>query len=70
MVVREIDMQVIKWVPCTPIFLPSNPGRIELNKGSKINVRYIKIIYDMELDLSLPMKYNIYSFVLVYIYIL
>jgi hypothetical protein len=41
-VVREIDIQVIRWVPCTPIFLPSNPGSRELNKGNKINVRYIK----------------------------
>jgi hypothetical protein len=40
-VVREIDIQVIKWVPCTPIFLPNNPGNRELNKGNKIKVRYI-----------------------------
>jgi len=44
-VVREIDMQVIQWVPCTPIFLPKNPGSRELNKGNKIKVRYIYIIF-------------------------
>ena len=38
-VVKEIHVQVIKWVPRTPIFLPNNPGIKELNKGKKIKVK-------------------------------
>ena len=38
-VVIQIDIQVIKWVPCTPIFLPNKPGINELKSGKNINVK-------------------------------
>ena len=38
-VVSEIDRQVTKWVPRTPIFLPKNPGIKELSKGKNIKVK-------------------------------
>jgi len=43
-VVIKIDKQVINWEPCTPIFLPNNPGNRELNKGKKIKVKYINTL--------------------------